>query len=67
MTDKPIFRIDEAAVLKGGEAAGQYLDKLGKTDLAQLSRDQWITFLSRVVGGAMAAAVGDVWGVDVPF
>jgi hypothetical protein len=34
----------EAAADKGGE----YLDSLGKTDLATLSRDEWMTFIECV-------------------
>jgi hypothetical protein len=64
---QPIFRIDEAAVLKGGAVGGAYLDKIGKTDLAELNKEQWAMFLEKVVGAAMAAAVGDIYGFEVPF
>lgn len=29
--------------------AGEYLDSLGKTDLADLSRDEWMTFIEVIV------------------
>lgn len=65
--DGPIFRIDERAVLRGGEVGGQYLDDIGKTDLADLSKEEWATFLTKVVGGAFLASVGDVYGDQIPF
>jgi hypothetical protein len=64
---KPIFRIDEAAILKGGEVGGQYLDSIGKTDLADLNRAQWTLFLKKVVGASLIAAIGDVYGAQIPF
>ncbi len=43
--------LDDAGV-KGGEA----LEEMGVTDLAALSRDQWLTFLYNVMDGFLAAA-----------
>ena len=42
---------EHEGLAKGGEAAGQYLDSIGKTDLAVLSDEEWDTFLCRVLGG----------------
>ena len=39
------------AVLHGGNMGGEYLDELGKTNLAALSEDEWQQFLFCVVGG----------------
>jgi hypothetical protein len=39
------------AVLEAGSVAGGYLDKINKTDLALLSRDEWLEFLRRIVVG----------------
>lgn len=36
--------IEKEAVQAGGEAAGAYLDSIGKTDLAKLTADEWATF-----------------------
>ncbi|MGX1786885.1 DUF6511 domain-containing protein [Bosea sp. NPDC055332] len=33
-----------------GEKAGEYLDQIGKTDLADLTEEQWLTFLKTVIG-----------------
>lgn len=44
-TDKRPESQDEAdAVATGGQAAGDYLDRIGKTDLATLTRDEWHEF-----------------------
>jgi hypothetical protein len=66
-TKGPIITIDERACLRGGEIGGQYLDALGKTDLATLTKDEWTAFLTKVVGGAFLASVGDVYGDQIPF
>lgn len=39
---------EKQACLKGGEAAGAYLESIGKTDLATLSPAQWATFCETV-------------------
>lgn len=64
---EPIIKIGETAVLKGGEVAGQYLDEIGKTDLASLTKAEWTIFCTKLVGGAFLFAVGDVYGGQVPF
>jgi hypothetical protein len=42
---------EEAAMQAGGEAAGAYLESLGKSDLAQLAVDEWLTLIKAVVTG----------------
>ena len=39
------------AIDAGGAAAGEYLDTIGKTDLAELSPDQWQEFLGKFLDG----------------
>ena len=39
------------SVLYGGQQGGEYLDELGKTNLAALTADEWQQFLFCVVGG----------------
>ena len=63
----PIWKVDAKAVLKGGEVAGQYLDSIGKTDLASLTPDEWLAFCTKLVGGAFLAAVGDIHDGQIPF
>src|SRR5678816_2351400 len=36
---------EEAALKQAGRAAGEYLDELGETDLAELTEEQYQTFL----------------------
>jgi hypothetical protein len=43
--------LERAAVLEAGTDAGSYLEELGATDMAQLTKDQWLEFLRRVVTG----------------
>jgi len=44
-------RIEILSVKKGGEEGGSYLDQIKKTDLAQLSREEWEEFCRRIVAG----------------
>ena len=37
-----------AAIRSASEPAGQYLESIGKTDLAKLEFDEWMTFLECV-------------------
>ena len=41
---KNLTASEEAAAAKGGEEAGAYLDKIGKTDLARLTGEEWAQF-----------------------
>lgn len=42
---------ERAAILHGGDMAGEYLDSLGKTDLALFSSEEWQTLLEVIVTG----------------
>jgi len=42
---------EQDALIAAGDRAGAYLDRIGKTDLAALDRDQWIKFLQEVIDG----------------
>lgn len=44
-------RLEEMATIEGGADAGAYLDKLGKTDLASLTQDEWDEFCRTLVAG----------------
>lgn len=43
--------LESAALAAGGDQAGQYLDEIGKTDLATLTGDEWGAFLAKVLEG----------------
>jgi hypothetical protein len=45
-------QIEKDAVRAGGEAAGGYLDSIGKTDLAQLTAAEWQAFCEALFKGA---------------
>ncbi len=42
--------IENEMLLECGKAGGEYLSSIGKTDLAALSKDEWLQFLQCVVG-----------------
>jgi hypothetical protein len=43
---------EKDAAVRGGQDAGQYLDSIGKTDLATLSADEWAEFCGTLFKGA---------------
>jgi len=40
---------EDAALEHAGKCAGEYLDELGKTDLSELTSEEWVQII-RVVG-----------------
>ena len=42
---------ERAAILHGAEMAGEYLDSLGRSDLALLSVEEWHTLIEVIVTG----------------
>lgn len=42
---------EQVAMEAGGQLAGEYLDSIGKTDLAALDAAEWATFVEAVVTG----------------
>jgi hypothetical protein len=42
---------ERAAIRHAGEMGGEYLDSLGRTDLARLSEAEWLAFVEAVVTG----------------
>ena len=42
---------EQAAMIAGGDAAGGYLESLGKSDLATLSSAEWLQLIEIVVTG----------------
>jgi hypothetical protein len=57
---KSLFNLDLAAVESGGEKAGEYLDRIGKTDIGALSQSEWREFCIILVSGAFDAAFDQV-------
>lgn len=48
MTDKQYDEFETKALETSGQAGGEYLDAIGKTDLATLTREEWMCFLGVV-------------------
>lgn len=42
---------ERAAIRRGGAMGGEYLESLGKSDLARLSETEWLTFVEAVITG----------------
>ena len=42
---------ERVAILHGGDMAGEYLDSLGRTDLAVLAVEEWDSFVECIVTG----------------
>jgi hypothetical protein len=60
MSDKAFDAFEQRAIQAAGEAAGAYLDSIGKTDLAQLTAAEWSVFcvtMVRSFGDAIRAEV----------
>lgn len=53
---------ENAAIEKGGKAAGAYLEQIGKTDLAAMTRDEWLDFLR-----TFEAARSEALRLTIPF
>ena len=49
MTTAKMQLWENPALKKAGKDAGEFLDTIGKTDLATLTEDEWLEFLRRFV------------------
>lgn len=47
MSDKEFHGDEKLAIAAASKVAGQYLDQIGKTDLATLTYDEFIEFFER--------------------
>lgn len=63
---KEFARLDGIASADGVDEAGAYLDTIGKTDLATLTREEWLEFGKRVVAGYRGALKGRL-STEAPF
>lgn len=55
MKQEEFTRIEAIASTFGGDHGGEYLDTIGKTDLASLTTDEWQEFCRRIVAGYRVA------------
>lgn len=61
------LNVDEKrAVNTASPVIGEWLDALGKTDLAQMTEGEWLSFLAYVYA-SVCAEVRKVWENEVPF
>lgn len=52
-----VFTVDDRSAKAGGARAGQYLQSIGQTDLAQLNVEQFGKFCTILVGEAFKAGM----------
>lgn len=61
------LNVDEKrAVNTASPVIGEWLDALGKTDLAQMSEAEWLGFLVHVYA-SICTEVRKIWENEVPF
>jgi hypothetical protein len=51
MSTEDLTHAEQVAAEAGGDAAGQWLDSISKTDLATLTREEWAEFLRLIIDG----------------
>lgn len=66
MPRKEIERFERQALEEGGNAAGEYLDSIGKTDLAELEQHEWNHFLG-IVLQAYADGMREIVSKEIPY
>lgn len=66
MKQDDFSRIESLAAGKGGERAGEFLETIGKTDLATMTQTEWFEFCRRLVGGYRSALKNDLKN-EAPF
>jgi hypothetical protein len=67
---KKVTRLDpleQRAIGDAGIEGGKYLDSIGETDVAKLTKAQWVTFLKRVVLGFGTSIRQQVRSGEIPF
>ena len=61
-----LTRDEAASALAGGKVAGAFLEQLGRTDMAQLTREQWGAFCEQLARGYLEALQRQA-DAQVPF
>lgn len=67
MASREFDRAEQHAVQEAGDAAGAYLDSIGKTDLATLTEAEWGEFCRRMVRGFETAMREAIRRHEAPF
>lgn len=59
--------VDERkAVQQASEATGEYLERLGKTDLAEMTEAEWLGFIGHAYT-CVRREIAEIWETDCPF
>lgn len=58
--------VETLAMRDGGDQGGQYLDTIGKSDLATLTEPEWNEFLRRIIAGYRKSLLDGVKD-EIPF
>lgn len=66
MPKRQLDDFERRALEDGGNAGGEYLDELGKTDLATLDPEEWSRFLGLVMTG-YADSMREIVSREVPW
>lgn len=66
MARKQLDEYERRALEDGGNAGGQYLDEIGKTDLASLDEEEWGTFLGKVLQG-YTDSMREIVSKEIPY
>lgn len=63
---KPSEGIEAKAITRGGQEAGAFLDRIGKTDLAALSGAEWTEFCT-IMWTETCAELARITDDEIPF
>jgi hypothetical protein len=67
MTKEQLEAYEYKAGMAAGDQAGAYLDQIGRTDLAELTREQWEEFIARVIIGFQHEMRRMIGSHEAPF
>lgn len=67
MSQKQLDAYERKARRIASDEAGEYLDQLGKTDLAKLSETEWVTFNEKIIFGFERAMREVISSGEAPF
>lgn len=61
------LNVDEKKAVNAASAnVGEYLERIGKTDLAQMTEAEWLGFIGHAYA-CVCAEVHEIWKREVPF
>lgn len=66
MLERELNKVENEAVAAASAEAGAYLERIGKTDLTQMTEAEWLGFIGHAFG-AVSAEVRKLWKEDCPF